>query len=62
MTNTNAPECPRGHGPMVLRAESVQTAEQRWCGTWYDCPPGAPGYHCTSSHLIPSDELRALSQ
>lgn len=38
------------------------TAEQRWCGVWYDHPPtrfGAFGH--TSSVLLPSPELASLS-
>lgn len=52
------PDCPNGHGPMVLR--SPQTPEQAYCGTWYDCAPGAPGWTCKSSVLIPSPEIAAL--
>lgn len=52
------PQCPQGHGQMVLRdPPGGHTPEQRWCGTWYDCPPGQ--FHCRSSVLLPSPDLRA---
>jgi hypothetical protein len=38
---------------MVVRPLSRQTAEQRWCGMWYDCPL------CQSSVLEMSPELIA---
>jgi hypothetical protein len=41
---------------MVRRDDKVQTAEQRWCGTWFDCPE----FHCRNSRLIPSQELLAV--
>ena len=50
---SDAPTCPIGHGPMVLRPIGQQTPEQRWCGTWWDCES------CRSSVLIPSPELAA---
>jgi hypothetical protein len=48
-----APECPKGHGPMILRPGG--TPEQRWCGTWYECAPVQSG--CRSAVLYPSPEL-----
>jgi hypothetical protein len=52
------PQCPNGHGRMLLRdPPGGHTREQRWCGIWYDCPPGPPGHSCESSVLIPSAEL-----
>ena len=48
------PRCPR-HGTMALRPLARQTAEQRWCGTWYDCT----AHCCWTSVLLPSPELRA---
>lgn len=48
------PQC-SAHGTMALRPLDRQTAEQRWCGVWYDC--GA--HRCWSSALLPSPELRA---
>lgn len=56
---TDLPECPNGHGPMVLRPVAFQSRDALWCGTWYDCPPGPPGSHCASSALVPSAELEA---
>src|SRR5438045_2293427 len=53
MTSTqpsNDLECPR-HGPLELRPTDRQTPEQRWCGTWYDCP------HRDRTVLVPSVEL-----
>jgi hypothetical protein len=41
------------HGVMELRPTNGQTHEQRFCGTWYDCPK------CSSSVLLPSSELLA---
>ncbi len=55
-----APECPKGHGPMTIRADAQQTTEQRWCGTWWDC-----GFvhgqmsRCLSTFLVPSPQLQA---
>lgn len=45
--------CPSNaaHGEMELRPESKMTQEQRWCGTWYDCP------RCHSSLLVPAPAL-----
>lgn len=45
-------ECPR-HGPLELRPTTHQTPEQRWCGTWFDCP------HRDYYVLLPSAELLA---
>lgn len=44
--------CPTSpsHGTMTPRA-GAQTAEQQWCGQWFDCP------HCKASVLEPSDAL-----
>jgi hypothetical protein len=50
------PKCKTpGHGQMYLRPVTHQSEEQKWCGTWYDCP------QCTSSVLFPSGELQALA-
>lgn len=51
MTSTYS--CPHGHGPMQKRPLERQTYEQRFCGTWYDCP------QCYASVLEPSPELTA---
>lgn len=50
------PVCPTcaEHGEMILRPIEVQTYEQKYCGTWYDCT--YPG--CHSSVLLPSKELK----
>ena len=56
MTDTpETPDCPSNaaHGKMTLRPPAGQTAEQQWCGIWYDCQ------RCHSSILQPSPELRA---
>lgn len=51
------PKCPNPeHGEMMLRPAKHQTQEQRYCGTWYDCPE--PG--CSCSVLIPSKEIRDM--
>jgi hypothetical protein len=50
MNNHN---CPTHRVPMVERPSNLQTAEQRWCGKWYDCPA------CTNSVLVQSAELLA---
>ena len=39
------------HGEMDPRPMGRQTNEQRWCGTWFDCPA------CHSSILVPSTAL-----
>lgn len=49
----NVPECPKGHGPMVRRANPTAIAAEQ--GTWWDCPPGGPGDHCASSALDPKE-------
>ena len=46
------PSCP-DHGPMTLRPHGRQTYEQKWCGTWYDCP------QCHNHFLFPSSALTA---
>ena len=38
---------------MVARPDNLQTAEQRWCGKWYDC------LACGNSVLVQSQELLA---
>jgi hypothetical protein len=48
-------QCDHENG-LVERPASKQTYEQKWCGTWFDCP------HCTFSSLIPSVELNALKE
>lgn len=45
------PACPNGHGPLQLRPEAELTADEKWCGTWYEC-----GW-CSSAVLCPSAEL-----
>jgi hypothetical protein len=45
--------CPNDKVPLVKRPIERQTYEQRWCGTWYDCP--AQG--CGRSVLYPSAAL-----
>lgn len=47
------PKCPTCGTYMELRPLSRQTAEQKYCGTWYDCL--SPG--CKCSVLLPSVEL-----
>ena len=44
------PKCPT-HGQMLIREQHRQSTEQKWCGTWYDCP------QCSNSTLLPSKEL-----
>lgn len=57
------PECPQGHGPMVLREPPRgHTKEQQWCGVWFDCAPSVPGMTCASSVLIPSPELAEMAE
>lgn len=41
------------HGEMEVRPTIRQTAEQRFCGTWYDC------HRCGGSVLFTSPELQA---
>ncbi|MEG3071079.1 MAG: hypothetical protein HQP61_02405 [Peptococcaceae bacterium] len=52
------PVCPASaeHGEMVLRPLAFQTYEQKFCGTWYDCP------QCRSSILFPSMELSKVNE
>ena len=45
--------CPSHRVPMVARPDNLQTAEQRWCGKWYDC------LACGNSVLVQSQELLA---
>lgn len=47
------PQCCAGHGQMVIRPTSLQTSEQKFCGTWYDCQ------ECHGSFLFQSHELKA---
>lgn len=42
-----------GHG-------NGSTAEQRWCGIWYDHPPAPNLFGHTSSVLLTSPELAAV--
>jgi hypothetical protein len=49
------PDCPNGHGPMVVRPLESQTYEQLYCGIWYDCAPGP--HQCMSSVGYTSREL-----
>lgn len=54
--STPTPEvCPRtaSHGQLVERPGT--TREQRWSGTWLDCPDPL----CGTTVLLMSDELRA---
>lgn len=56
------PRCKKvGHGQMVLRPIEKQTYEQKFCGTWYDCPH----HDCYNSVLFESQEcanfLKSLS-
>lgn len=46
----NLPKC-KTHSQMILRTPTLQSAEQKWCGTWYDCP------QCPVSVLFPSPDL-----
>lgn len=48
-----APFCPTHKRPMQQRDEKLSSAEQRWCGRWWDCTS------CTNSVLQPSAELLA---
>ena len=45
------PKCPN-HGEEML-LQNPGTEEQRFCGTWYQCPK------CKNTVLFPSFELRA---
>ena len=47
------PKCPTHNVYMELRIG--QSQEQRFCGTWYDCP----AYKCACSILLPSPELQS---
>lgn len=46
------PRCTQGR-QMVLRPTNKQTAEQLFCGVWYDCE------HCKESVLFMSQELQS---
>ena len=48
-----APHCPTHKRPMQPRDDKLSSAEQRWCGRWWDCTA------CTNSVLLPSAELTA---
>lgn len=50
-TGSAAPVCSTHKIPMVKRTSPLMSAEQRWCGEWWDCPK------CTSSVLFPRREL-----
>ncbi len=50
------PQCSR-HGSMELRVGG--TAQQRWCGTWYDCPGYDGPRRCLASALLASSALLA---
>lgn len=47
-------KCPTHKAKLVRRPEGGQTYEQKWCGTWYDCP------RCHYSVLERSVALQAL--
>lgn len=47
------PKCPTCGVYMELRPLYGQTPEQKYCGTWYNCP--SP--RCSCSVLLPSVEL-----
>ena len=51
------PECPKGHGPMVLRDKPDKIAAE--LGTWYDCQHGkaSPSGGCACSTLLPAPWL-----
>ncbi|MFY1595555.1 hypothetical protein [Micromonospora sp. WMMD737] len=57
MTTTDLATLPtcNTHGQMTLRPADRQSAEQRWCGTWYDCA----AHRCLTSVLLPSPALMA---
>lgn len=46
------PECPIHGEQLLLRAST--TAEQNFCGTWYECP------QCKFTVLLPSGELKKI--
>lgn len=48
-----APQCPTHKRSMLPRDDKLSSAEQRWCGKWWDCTV------CTNSVLQPSAELAA---
>lgn len=49
------PKCPHHtQTTMVLRPLARQAYEQKWCGTWYDCPQP----FCDCSILFPSKQLQ----
>ena len=45
------PRCPTHKRPMIERDEKLSSAEQRWCGRWWDCAS------CSTSTLQPSAVL-----
>lgn len=49
---STAPKCPT-HAAMVSRPTAPQSAEQKFCGEWFDCPA------CHNSVLVPSPALLA---
>jgi hypothetical protein len=51
--------CPVFHKPMILQNHTKMSAEQRWCGIWYECKDYTT---CRRSVLIPSAELLALHE
>lgn len=51
MTSLMVPPCSEHGVQMTLRPIAQQTAEQKFCGVWYDCPA------CTQSVLIKSKAL-----
>lgn len=48
--------CPTDNATLVIRPDERMTYEQRWCGTWHDCP------QCGYSTLEMSEELRRVYQ
>lgn len=60
----SALECPKCGTPLVERAASGQTPEQRFCGTWFDHAP-VPVAACMNTGytvLEPSSALLAQHQ
>jgi hypothetical protein len=48
------PKCPSGHGYLTLRnPPGGWTAEQEFCGIWYDCSGSGPA-RCGTTVLVPS--------
>lgn len=52
-TSLVAIRCPVHDIGMEQRPQSRQTAEQKWCGAWWDCPK------CRCSILFQSTALEA---